>query len=117
MSNEAQDLSPGLKETLLGQFRALVRKESPTELELSALARACLKLGVDPGPLYLQAQKQVPRPESFDPLPTLTEVLPHGTQAFAQPVDPERLSVTQEKQAHAEAQAEARRQQSESKHP
>jgi hypothetical protein len=117
MPNEAQDLSPGLRETLLGQFRALVRKASPSELELSALARACLKLGVDPGPLYLEAQTQVPRPESFDPLPPLAAVLPHGTQAFSQNIDPTLLSASDETQAYKEGNQEAARQDRESKRP
>lgn len=114
MPNEAQDLAPGLKEVLLGQFRAILRKASPTEEELSALCRAALKLGVDPGPLYLEAQDQVPRPASFDPLPPLTAIMPHGPQAFAQPVDQERISAPEVKQAQAEAEAEAKRQRSSS---
>ena len=58
----------------LGQFRAIVRKAEPTIEELGALAQACLKLGLDPGPLYLRAQRDVHRPAGFARLPSLAQV-------------------------------------------
>lgn len=99
-----------LEDFLLGQWRAVVRKASPSLEELSALALACLKVGVDPGPLYLQAQKEVPRPESFAPLPPLEEVLPRGPGALQENVDQEHLSAADRQQAEQEARAQAREQ-------